>query len=172
MRPGLIVLLLVALALVMLSVVGLASRGSVRPDVDAWRKRWFPRDAGGSGGPGLSRVERSAVKEAPPGCLASFTQSSCRLQVAGASAFLRRLELSSFDQVVVDFVPTRSGQAVQAKLTGSFDAKSLDLLIDSSGAELTFTCVTPRPTRRPPTCAVQVELTPRAARSEAPSPPR
>ena len=160
MRPGLILLLLVALALVMLSVVGLASSGSVRPDVDAWHERWFPRDGGSSGGVGLSRVERSAVKETPPGCLSSFTQRSCRLVVAGATAFLRRLELSSFDQVVVDFVPTRSGQAVQAKLTGSFDAKSLDLLIDSSGAELTFTCVSPRPMRMPPTCAVQVELAP------------
>lgn len=151
MRPGQVVLLLVVGLLVMLSVVGLFSHGSFTPDVDGWRQRLF-----GGGGSALARVGASELKESPAGCAKAFVGSACRLDVAGGDRFLRRLELSTRDKVVVRFVPARTKDEVRTELDTSFDEKSLDLLIDSSGATLTLTCVAALPGKTPASCSVAV----------------
>jgi hypothetical protein len=137
MNRSQVALLLVVVTLVVLSVVGLVSHGTLTPDVDCWRTRLF-----------------AATNAAPEStCAGSFT-GTCVVKVAKSDTFMRKLELVTRDKVKVEFASARLKDPVQVDLDTSFDEKLVSLLVDSAGAALTLRCVGPLPAKTPATCSV------------------
>lgn len=139
MRPWMVVLLLAVAVLVALSIVGLSVSGGGRPDFE--------------GPKGLPRVTGSEISTKGDGCPARFL-GTCEVTIAPAGRWLRRLQLSTIDQVVVQFTPGSVDRPVPIKLTGSFKNKEVDLIIDRQGARLELRCVASHPVKTPPGCGV------------------
>lgn len=146
MQPANVVLLLGVGLLVALSVVALGLPDGRAPDLDGLGKRLL-----------RTRVRSGEVKNGD--CVAHFAPAApCALTIDPSNLFVRRLEISTTDQVQISFSPAAIDKQVELKLTWNFDKKDVDLVIDRGGAKLQFSCVQALPTTPPRACAVNLTL--------------